>query len=1205
MKLWAIYRFELAYQLRRAFPWVLLAAMFVIGFLLARDGSLSVALHDEFFINSSFAVAKSTVVGSLAWLLFGAAVAGDAGARDIASGMAPLAFTTPVTRWQYLGGRFLAALSINVLAQLTVQLGIIVSVYAPGVDPGMVGPFRAATYLTAFCYIALPNLIVATAVQFAVSVRSGRPMSAYIGSVSLLFLSFILGIFLFQQGRLDLARLFDPIGVQFILSDLSHLWTAYEKRWRMLALEGRLLENRLAWLGVAAAVCAWTYATFRFAHRSGGGWVARWRRRRAASEPAGTDEAAMRAVATTPIVVPRARRQFGVIGQCRQTLAIASASFRAVATSRPGLAMLIGIPLLTVLVVLDQMSLDGVPLIPTTVQVLEELTAPVSAEMSRWVIVPMLLIYFAGELLWRERDAGLSDVTDAMPGSEWVGVLGKFLGLAAVLVAFTTMQLGAAVLAQRILDYSQFEWGLYVIALFGLQLPEYLLFAMLALALHVVVNQKYLGHLVAVAAYVMITLAPVFGLEHNLLIYGAGPFWDYTELRGFGVSLAPWFWFKAYWAAWAVLLAVVARLLWRRSRDDTWRARLALARARRTPATMRVATAAAVAVLGTGGYVFYNTNVLHAYENAEQLTRDAVEYERRYAGFAATPQPVIAATSLRIEIHPETRSAEIRGSYRLVNRTGVAVDTLHVAMARRVETQGLMLRGVDVPASVDAALGHAIIPLSAPLAPGDSAELTFTVRAAARGFRESGADQAILPNGTAFQSAWLPLIGYQRLREVSSASARRQFGLPTRPLIPSLYDEREWVARGRGAMFDATIGTPEDLVAVAPGALRRSWTENGRRYVHFATSAPIGEEYIITAARYAVRRSRAGGVEVRMYHNPARDAHLERMERSVHASIATYTELFGPYPYDHLTVVERPPRGTGMHADPSVISHGEGFPLWQPHERPGSLDLPFAVVAHEMGHEWGVPYAYVEGIPIMSESLAWYYAMQVIRRERGEAQVRRLLTFMRQPHVYPPIRRGEPLLRGLDPYLSYRKGPFALHALSEYAGADRVNLALRRLRERHRQADAPLATTLDLYRELRTAIPDSLHPLLHDLFEVNTFWEFEAERARAEPLGDGRWRVTLEARARKVVADSSGTEREVPLDEWIDVGVFAQAPSGAAERLAPLVLERRRIRSGRQTLVFDVAGKPDLAGIDPRHVLDWVEEEDDSNLVPVTLPPTR
>ncbi len=226
--------------------------------------------------------------------------------------------------------------------------------------------------------------------------------------------------------------------------------------------------------------------------------------------------------------------------------------------------------------------------------------------------------------------------------------------------------------------------------------------------------------------------------------------------------------------------------------------------------------------------------------------------------------------------------------------------------------------------------------------------------------------------------------------------------------------------------------------------------------------------------------------------------------------------------------------------------------------------------------------------------------MKVVENARGREHLRRLLSFMRQPHPYPQIRRGEPLLRGLDPYLSYRKGPFALYALSEYIGEERVNGALRRLIEVHGSGEAPLATTLDLYRELQAVTPKSLQYLLHDLFEVNTYWELEMERATAEQTGEGAWQVTLDVRARKVVADPAGVETEVPIDEWVEVGVFA--PAGEGEELSePLYVQKHRIRSGQQTITVTVPRKPVGAGIDPYHVLDWEEGEDDDNIEGVEI----
>jgi hypothetical protein len=245
-----------------------------------------------------------------------------------------------------------------------------------------------------------------------------------------------------------------------------------------------------------------------------------------------------------------------------------------------------------------------------------------------------------------------------------------------------------------------------------------------------------------------------------------------------------------------------------------------------------------------------------------------------------------------------------------------------------------------------------------------------------------------------------------------------------------------------------------------------------------------------------------------------------------------------------------------------------------------------------MAHQWTVPYATVEGAPVMSESVAWYYGMKVMEHARGLDHLKRLLRFMRQPYPYPPIRRGEPLLRGLDPYLSYRRGPFALYAISEYIGEAQVNRALRNMLEQHRPQEAPLATTLDLYGELKVATPDSLHYLLHDLFEVNTYWELETTGAKTKQTQAGNWQVTLDLQAHKVVIDSAGVDTEVAMNDWIEVGVFAST-SGEAQK-KPLYLQKHHLRSGKQTIVLNVPAKPERAGVDPRQLL--IDLEADNNI---------
>jgi len=146
-----------------------------------------------------------------------------------------------------------------------------------------------------------------------------------------------------------------------------------------------------------------------------------------------------------------------------------------------------------------------------------------------------------------------------------------------------------------------------------------------------------------------------------------------------------------------------------------------------------------------------------------------------------------------------------------------------------------------------------------------------------------------------------------------------------------------------------------------------------------------------------------------------------------------------------------------------------------------------------------------------------------------------------------------------------------------------VNTALRRLLERAGSDDAPLQTSLDLYGELRAAAPESLHPLLADLFERNTYWELEAKGVTARPTGAGEWEVTMDLKARKVAVDEDGVETEVPMEDLVEIGVFAAAEGGGLGE--PLSLQMHRVRSGEQRVVVTAPREPALAGIDPRNLL--------------------
>ncbi|QNP54214.1 hypothetical protein H9L05_21255 (plasmid) [Hymenobacter qilianensis] len=189
---------------------------------------------------------------------------------------------------------------------------------------------------------------------------------------------------------------------------------------------------------------------------------------------------------------------------------------------------------------------------------------------------------------------------------------------------------------------------------------------------------------------------------------------------------------------------------------------------------------------------------------------------------------------------------------------------------------------------------------------------------------------------------------------------------------------------------------------------------------------------------------------------------------------------------------------------------------------------------------------------------------------------------------HPP---GRAVAAGAGPLPCLPPGAFRAVRAESVHRRGPVNRALRTLLENHRPAAAPLATTLDLYRELQAATPDSLRYLLRDLFETNTYWELGTKQATAKQLQPGTWQVTLAVRARKAVVDSAGGEREVPMHDWVEVGVFAPAEKGEPSG-QPLYLRKHRLRSGQQTITVPVKRQPTRAGLDPYHLLIDLQRED-------------
>ncbi|HXV86102.1 MAG TPA: M1 family aminopeptidase [Gemmatimonadales bacterium] len=1189
MKLREVFRYELEHRVRSGSTWIYAGILFLATvwmFLATSDGETA-------HLNSAVRLAQGSIIPGMFGMLVTAAIFGDAALRDVAVGMDPLLFTAPLAKSEYLGGRFLAALTANAAVVLAIPLGLLaVTGLLARFDPGSIGPLRVVAYLQPYLLFLLPNLVVIGALLFTVGMLARQAVPVYLTAIGLFVAYLIAANTLGQTGDSTLAALTDPFGLR-TLEGMTRYWTVAEQNSRLVGFPATVMLNRVAWLAVAAGMLALLLRTFRFAHPND---------RRRKGEPWRTRIEA-EAERLAPVAVPRVTGSFDSRTPARQTLAVARNALGEIMASRWFVAVMVACVGLTLLWGWNV----GSTVFDTTTW---PVTFLVGEEVLSGRVAPVLHLFvalYAGELVWKEREVGAAELADASPVPEGAALLGRFAALVAMVLMFQAATLLGAILVQTLQGYYHLELGLYFRVVFGINLAHYVLVAALAMAIHVLVNQKYLGHMIVVLAMFFPLVAPAFTIRHNLLRYGMDPGWIYSDMNGFGPFMEPLVWFKLYWAGWALLLMVGATALWVRGREPGLRHRLRVARARLAQGgtLVRATGLGAVLILMAGGLVFYNTNVLNTYRSSDAVGEPQAEYEKRYGRFEGAPQPAITSADLRVEIYPEEPAVDLRGTFHLLNRSAAAIDSVHLVLKADMEARWFRFDRAARPALTDAEVGYRIYVLDRALAPGDSLQLRFEVSWRPRGFTNGRMPTTVVRNGTYLDRRWLPFIGYQAAFELSDDEARQRVGLEPLPAAPGPGDAAARLHRNRVTDADlvqvnAVLGTGGDQIAVTPGVLRRSWTENGRRYFHYQTERPTSFGASMFSGRYAVREDRWRDVPLRIFHHPAHAFNLDRMVRSMKASLQYFSAAFGPYPDSHLGIVEIPRYDSFCRAHPNTIACTEDTFLTRVDG--DEFDMAFFATAHEVAHTWWGGQVRgatgVRGQGFLTESLANYSAMILTEHTYGPEAARRVYDFQLDRYLRRRAEMGRdaPLLEVEDqPWIFYGKGAVALYLLRDHIGVEPVHTALRRYFEKHREGKPPFPTSLDLYTELRTVTPDSVQYLLTDLFETITLWDVRAERARVEPSGQGEYQVTIEVVAKKVRADSVGRETEVSMDDLIEIGVFAPGESGGPGE--PLHLGRHRIKSGAQTIRVMVPRAPARAGVDPYRKL--IDRQRGDNLVEV------
>lgn len=1193
-----IFFFELKLWFKKPSIYIFFIIFFGLSIFItaAKAGLLGTSSADSnTIINSASAISRllNSLNTNLIGLIILVTIIAPVVYKDFQYNTHPLLFTKPISKFGYLFGRFSAVFLVALLVLSGSVFGHMLACIFPGIDAERIGPFNLMNYLQPFILFIIPNTLFVGAIFFSLVTFSRNMIAGYVGCIVLLLIKGIIPALLSDMDNQTFAAILEPFGTQ-ALSKITKFWTPAEQNVLGIPFEGVLLYNRLLWLGVALFITAITYWRFQFSQFNNP--VSFFSRNKKET----------RSIASAPVNsladVPVATHTFSSKFSWYQTWFLAKFEFNSIVKSIFFIIIVL-ISIALFVVVSPFLSLIyGTPTYPVTYQLLEIGVALFTLFMS------VLIVFYGGIVVWRERDAKVDELVGASPIAPWVSFASKLIALVLVqaVLLFVIMITGIGIQIYK--GYYHFEILLYLKELYGLTLIGMALSCVLSIAIQVIANNKYVGYFVS--ALILAVLPIAFAqLQWNNGLYqfnSSGPVLEYSDMNGYGHGIFPFLVFKMYWMGFALILIAISNLFWVRGKEKGFKNRLRIAKPLFTGNTRLIMVSGVLIFSLVGGYIFYNTNILNKNISSKQQEEEQANFEKKYKRFEKTPQPRIVAVNWNVDIFPRQLGAKLKGYYILKNKTAKPVDSIIVNYLAEINLDELTFDKSSTKVVNDTENGFQIYKLEKPLLPGDSIKMTMNIDYFPKGFKNSPST-AIVYNGTFFNSQMLPGLGYNSSSELSDNTARKKYGLEKKERMASVNDssalmntyisnDADWIN------FECTVSTSNDQIALAPGYLQREWNKDNRKYFQYKMDSKILNFYSFLSARYEVKKDMWNSVAIEIYYNKGHEYNLDRMIKGIKKSLDYYTRNFSPYQHKQVRIIEFPRYATYAQSFPNTIpfSEGIGFIAKVDDNDPESIDYPFYVTSHEVAHQWWAHQVIggnVQGSTLMAETMAQYSALMVMEKEYGKQAMKKFLKYEMNQYLQGRAMEGKKerplMLVENQQYIHYNKGSVIMYALKDYIGEDSLNAALAKYIKKVAYQEPPYTNSIEFISFLKQATPDSLKYIISDMFESITLYENKTTKCSYTKTKEGKFLVKISVESKKMKADSIGKMKDVEVNDWIDIGIFGSREVNGKKTETELYLQKRKINKNKMDFEIIVNEEPVKAGIDPYNKL--IDRTPDNN----------
>ena len=513
-----------------------------------------------------FIIAMTRVFSFMTVPLFTALIMGEAVIRDFKAGIDPLVFSTPVSRAEYLLGKFFGNFFVLACCQacFSITLMLLQGVSVEGMI--VVSPRVVPYFKHFFVFVVVSHLFLAI-IYFTVGTLTRNVKIVY--GVALAFYP----VFITYQAAV-LKRMAGS-GWRVILDPLAFNWIDEAARGRdaewlnqaTFSYTADLILNRVLVILLSAACFVIVYFRFSRVERSGKGESAGQSSifnlappsERLYQETGGAALGRPAEAEPTPaasVVIPTVNTSGqGFGGSFGQFLAALGVELRLL---RAELSLVVVIPIVLFMCGIELAYFDGGPG-PSPSAAYATVTSQVAL-----LFLIGIAVFYTGEAMHRDRELRIEPMLWSAPVRDFVLLLSKFAAVFLILISLITLMSMMALAAQAYKGHWPVDLFPYFAIHSVITIPSIIFMIGAAVALNVLLRDKYLFYAVSIAAggglYYLFSQG-YNGWLYNPVLYRL---WSYSDLTGEASNLAFILAHRIYILAITSLCLALAHLLFER-----------------------------------------------------------------------------------------------------------------------------------------------------------------------------------------------------------------------------------------------------------------------------------------------------------------------------------------------------------------------------------------------------------------------------------------------------------------------------------------------------------------------------------------------------------------------------------------------------------------------------------------------------------------